>query len=75
MKRYRARYKCRYCGEIFGYSLTGDEGIPISITTSFTCGLHYSQQRCGGNIYDKDIHISEDHIGIGDFVGFEIEEE
>lgn len=76
MKRYRARYKCRYCGEIFGYSLTSNEGIALDITASFSCGLHFSQ-KYGSHIRDKEIHFGDDvdHIGFGDFIGFEIEEE
>ena len=75
MKRFRAKYKCRYCGEEFGHSLTDNEGIALDIIVSFTCGLHRSQ-KYGCPIYDKELHVGEnaDHIGLGDFIGFEIEE-
>ncbi len=74
--KYIARYKCRYCGEEFGHSMTGNEGIAMDIIVSFTCGLHRSM-KYGCPICDQEIHIGNDvdHIGLGDFIGFKIEEE
>ena len=66
---YIAKYKCEYCGKVFGGGITGSEKLAFKAIVT-TC---VNNPRLEPNIFpDKEIHFSQDHYGIGHMIGIEI---
>lgn len=76
---YRAKYKCRYCGEFFSGPATGSEDIVISLLTELSLGEDATSAKYGVPVCMISAHFASDydenpHYGIGDLIGFEIKQ-
>lgn len=75
--RYRAKYKCRYCGESFLGPETSSEDIVISLLTELSLGEAATSAKYGVPVCMVSAHFANDydenpHYGIGDLIGFEV---
>ena len=66
---YKARYKCRLCGEIYeGGATTGNRDIAVKSMIEFVTGNNTMTQ--APTLYD--IHFCKNsNIGIADFIGWQ----
>ena len=68
----QAIYKCRLCGKNFG-TLYCSKETATRITYEYVCGLDPNKWLVGGRFYKNEVHVCDNGIGIGDFIGFEKE--
>lgn len=71
MSNYNFKFRCRYCGEVFTESITGNERLAFRCVIGAILGQKTEPQAPG----TMSVHISKNHYGVADFIGCEIEEE
>lgn len=71
MSDYLFKYRCRYCGEEFTESMTGNERLAFGCVIGVAVGLD-KKEPLGPNM--MSVHIRENHYGVADFIGCEIKE-
>lgn len=70
---YKAKYKCRLCGEEYNSLCTGSEDIASKETLYVAMGIR-SEQVMAPKLYD--VHYCKDgSVGMADFYGFKKENE
>lgn len=69
MPRYVFKYKCRMCGEAFSDAYTGDEKLAFKNLINISCG------READGVYLYHLHMTRDHYGFADLIGYDIEGE